>query len=180
MKTNLFKNILNKSRNENLYLSIYTNKENTNTFSMGIACNHDDDFILLKKVSPEGNYDGFSIILLEDVYCVEFEDIYLKKVQLVIKEDIIKLQSDVQAHLSNNFRFDDAIDLFIKQQYLVSIDLIYDRGFIGYIKEFDGENIIINNVDDNHNSEGFSIFKVSEIEKINLFSTELRAIANLK
>lgn len=180
MKTNLFKNILNQSKEQNSYISIYTNQEDINKFSMGIVANFDDDFILLKKVSPEGNYDGFSIVLVEYIYCIEFDDNYLKKIELTIKDDIAKIQTNEQKLLSDNFRFDYTIGLCLKQQYLTSIDLIYGRGFVGYIKEFDGENIIISNIDDNHNPDGFSFFRVSEIEKINLFSTELNAISNLK
>jgi len=180
MQKDLFKKILKSSKENGSYINIYTDQENTDKFSMCIVISFDDDFVLTKKVSPEGNYDGFSILLTEYIYCIEFEDNYIKRKTLTIKEDISKIQLKDQELLVNNFRFDDTIDLILKQKYLCSINLIYDRGFIGYVEDFDGENIIIRNIDDNNNEDGFSVFKVVEIEKVNLFSTELTSIMNLK
>lgn len=180
MKTNIFNSILEKSKDEKSYLNIYRDKDNTDKFSTGFICSYDDDFVLLKKVSPEGNFDGFSIILTEDIYCIEFEDDYIKKIQFLIKDEIVETMFEVQKLLQSSFRFDDVIKLYINQQYLISIDSIYDREFLGYIKEFDGENVIIKNIDGNNKSDGYSFFRISEIERTTLFSQELIAIENLK
>lgn len=180
MDKNLFKRILNKSKDHNSYINVYSDSENTNKFSMGVVISHDDDFVLLKKISPEGNYDGFSIILNQDIHCIEFEDNYIKRILLTIKEDISYVQKEEQKLLSNSFRFDDAINLCLKQKYLCSIDLIYDRGFVGYVEDFDGDNIIIKNIDDNNKPDGYSLLRILEIQKINLFSIELNSLSNLR
>ncbi|WP_347924809.1 hypothetical protein [Pontimicrobium sp. SW4] len=180
MENNLLKKIFSDSKKQKTFISIYSNEEDTDVFSIGIICNFDDDFVLIKKVSPEGNFDGFSILLIEDIYSIEYGDKYLKKMQLSIKEDIINISDDIQDLLLSNFRFDDLLKLCSKKRFLVSINSVYNRNFIGYIEDFDGENVIINNVDEYNENDGFSFFRILEIERISLFETELKTITNIK
>lgn len=179
MKRSLLKKIFSESKEKNSFISVYTNKENTEIFSIGIVCDFDDDFILLKKVNLEGSFDGFSILLIEDVYLIEWNDAYLKKMQLIIKNDIVGIEKEVQKLLLANLRFDDFIKLCLIKNFFISINSIYDIGFMGYVKNYDGENIVLNNIDSYNKNDGFSLFKISEIEKISLMSVELNTINDL-
>jgi len=179
MKKNLFKELLLNSKHNNILLSIYTDKDDTDKFLVGYVCEFDNDFILIKKITPNGVFDGFSSLLIGDVYSIEYNDSYINKIQHNIKGDIINLRKDVEILLESNFRFDDIIRLSMDMHYCLSINSIFDRTFIGYIKDFDGENIIVSNIDEYNKSDGFSLFKISEIERISLFDVELNMINNL-
>ncbi|MEQ6125320.1 hypothetical protein AAON49_14015 [Pseudotenacibaculum sp. MALMAid0570] len=176
----IFESILNKSIKNRTFVSVYSDQENVDKFSMGIVVSFDDDFLLLKKVSPEGNYDGFSILLIEYIYCIEFEDDYIKRKSSLVKENISEIHLKIQKSLSDNFRFDKAIKLSKEQNFLCCIDLIFNRSFIGYIQDFDDTNVVISNIDDNHKQDGYSLFRLIEIEKMSFFSSELISISNQK
>lgn len=179
MGKNILKNILNKSKEDQSFISVYSNKDNTDLFSIGIVCDFDDDFLLIKKVNPEGYFDGFSIQLMQDVFSIEIDDSYLSKMKSFVKDDIMNLEKETQKLLEGNFRFDEVTESLLDKRILVSINSIYDIGYVGYISDFDGENILLKNIDEYNNEDGYSLFKIMEIDRISMFTAELNATASL-
>ena len=93
----MFDDLLASIKNEEL-LSVYTDVENTDTFSAGFLQAISEGFLLLSHVTPYGMYDGYLVKISNNVYRIErdgkYENIltklYTYKQQKHEKVDIIE------------------------------------------------------------------------------------------
>lgn len=181
MENILFKLIL-KAKIEKQLIAISTDKDDTDKFAVGFVKNFDDTTLVLQAVDPEGTNDGLIIINIDDIYIVNIGDKYLEQLSLfhdksneLSKEEIFEMTSNKKTVL-----FLSIIEKCISEKLLISINLIYDRGIIGYINESDDEFISITNVTESGETDGVSCVKISDIERIYIDSIDLRKIKLLQ
>lgn len=91
----MFKDILEKSRNEKEILSLYTNKEDTERFSVGYILGLCEKYCIIALISPSGLYDGYRVIDINEIYKIEYGGDYEKKLKKLydIKNNHIKISN---------------------------------------------------------------------------------------
>ena len=64
-------------------VSLYTNRENTETFHYGIILAVNESEVAINQISPNGDDDGISVFSVEKVYRIEFGGQYEKKMKVL-------------------------------------------------------------------------------------------------
>jgi len=70
---------LNSIKKEKKLVEIYTDKNNPDSFCFGFIIGFDSDFIFINAVSCHGETDGLTIRRLKDIYRVEYDGDYEKR-----------------------------------------------------------------------------------------------------
>ncbi len=126
-------------RYKNKLVEIYFNDE-LDKLNVGYIVNEDEDYILLKEISPLGINDGYSLILKKRINMISRTD-YLDEIELLMKENSKEnilnsyIFKDVEIE-SNNF--DDILDEVKDKKLICTIFLIdddYETGFITKISK---------------------------------------------
>ena len=58
---NMLLEILEKSKKKNKIIFIYSNKFETNKFSVGYIIEMDETYYIIARISPYGEYDGYEL-----------------------------------------------------------------------------------------------------------------------
>lgn len=152
----MFKEYLLKAINNQTPVSIYTDNEEVEKFSLGFIQGVSDDYVLLASISPFGFYDGFTIKNYKDIYRCESKDKYGEKAHKLY-------QIRKQNHPSLDLTSDDLILNLIQYAYdshlVVSIELNHSEydDLQGFISGIQGDMITIEQRDDYGNADGESI-----------------------
>ena len=157
--------------NNGQIVSIFTDKNNANTWSSGFIEAISEEHIVLKHISPEGRYDGFIARRLNSNYRLDFDGIYeqrllkLYKIQkqshgpfIIDKEQIgVNLFKEVlQSAKSTNYVVTICIDEDVEQEDI-----------IGFVKEINDKTILISKISYEGIYDGESIFYLKDIISIN-------------
>ncbi|MEG1193480.1 MAG: hypothetical protein RSG50_09685, partial [Clostridia bacterium] len=68
--------VLHRSTSSGEVLCIYCDNANTNTFSAGIIQDSDEAFVLINHLTPDGDYDGYMLRRIDDIYLIESNNKY--------------------------------------------------------------------------------------------------------
>ena len=66
-----------KNIDRRVLYEIYTDRDDDERFNVGYIVYNDDTYLLLKSIEPYGNFDGYDLILAEDVYRIAYGTDYL-------------------------------------------------------------------------------------------------------
>ena len=66
-----------KNIDRKVLYEIYTDRDDDERFNVGYIVYNDDTYLLLKSIEPYGNFDGYDLILAEDVYRIAYGTDYL-------------------------------------------------------------------------------------------------------
>ena len=62
---------MEKAQNLHTMLCIYTNQEDTSSFSLGYIQNMTNSEVLIESINPQGNYDGYIVKNIKDIFLIE-------------------------------------------------------------------------------------------------------------
>ena len=97
--------LLRTFKRERRIVSIFSDSENTNKFSSGYVVAVSDTYVLVALLDPNGRYFGFGTFVLDDIYALECEGKYEKKLAILhslsdrIHADIELLTGDIMLDL---------------------------------------------------------------------------------
>ena len=154
---------------------IFSNSSETDKFALGYILSKDDDFILMENISPYGQYDGISCILIENIIKIEHETEYAKNMRKVFdyygnkRLEKIKISSDVILTIFNYIN---------ETRKLCFIELCNSDNddCCGFIKEFDDKTVQIISVKNDGLFDGESIINVGDISYISCDDQENRIV----
>src|SRR6478609_3859361 len=84
---NLFFDVFQRAQAENKPVGLRTDRENPKGMYVGYVEEFTERIIQLKAISKQGLEDGITVVKLKDVFGVEFNDRYLKRVDLLYKSE---------------------------------------------------------------------------------------------
>ncbi len=157
-----FRNIL-----ERLYLSqqlalIYTNTEETDKFFAGYVNQIFSNQVIINNISPYGKYDGFCIKMLEDIYRVETESQYAKKIEILsqyynVNHDAIEMINDngIVSLLNYAKKYNKIVSIGLLQSEFVDV--------VGFIEEIDLQQCRIREIDQYGLEDGVCTIKIEDI-----------------
>jgi hypothetical protein len=179
MEKNVFLQLLNEAMNEKRFVSVSTDKDNTDRFTVGFILNIDEETILLNSINPDGYDDGLILININDVYLIEYDDLYLKQLRF-IHENSIELSKKATINLpsinENEDIFYKMLDKCQEEGILISINLSYGIGLTGVIKKIDSEFVILQSINESGQEDGVTCFKISDIIRIFIDDKNIRKI----
>ena len=151
--------------------AIYTNKNDYDKFSVGYILSVAEDSFLTKHLSTRGEFDGYSVRKVDDVYRVETNGLYLHKIEQLYKQKIN--QVEIPAIDTNGNLLLNAITYAINNNFITIICIDESANdIVGYIESFDNYNIKVLQISEYGQKNGETIFSVDEIIKICINDTD--------
>lgn len=161
----MFKDILEKSRNEKEILSLYTNKEDTERFSVGYILELCEKYCIIALISPSGLYDGYRVIDINEIYKIEYGGDYEKKLKKLYD---IKKQSHKDIKLLENNLIISMLKFAKENEFIITIELLESglNDVQGYVKNFTDEKLMILKINDLGQKDGLSEIDLDAITSI--------------
>ena len=141
---------------------IYSDFNDMNKFDAGKIVRIFEKEVLLAHYLPNGNYDGFKVIAIENIVKIEMNSLYSNKIKLLAQYHNTKHET------INRFEKNGFLTLlrYAKEfGKVVSVEMM-DSGrndIIGFVTRFDEKNCLFDQVDDYGNVDGQAIIDVSDI-----------------
>ncbi len=170
--------ILDKLCEEGTLTSIYSDRDDYDRFSVGYILSLDSDNVLLEHISPNGIFDGFSIVKKEDIYRLENEGLYLEKIKLlnkIKKEKRHNLPIKTDGCLLLNF-----IDYIVENNIFAKISINADSpDIMGYIVEASNTDIIVIQINYYGKYDGKTFLLIDDIERIEIEDSDCKDMSML-
>jgi hypothetical protein len=154
-------------------IEIYTDKEE-HTFAVGFVICSSDKELLLNLINSDGIDDGFLLININDIYCVNCETKYIENISLLSNNKQHRLPTFLsqKGYIKNLDLFSEII-LFLTETHIIThIKLYNNADYYGYIETNDKDVVIIQIINEYGNRDGFSYIKIEEIAQISFDGIE--------
>lgn len=170
MENNYILETIKKSLNEDLIVSIFTNRNAPDKCICGFIDAISDEQFVLKHISVDGFYDGYHIRRVDDIFRVDINGKYedrLKYLYTYRKQshvDFLKGKS-----ISDSNLFKEGLNAAKKSNMVVRIcidDTEEQDDIIGWVKNATETEVIISNISHSGENDGESIFYTKDIVKI--------------
>jgi len=164
---------LQKLMKHNTIVSIYPDINNSECFSVGFIEAMSNDHIIIKSISKNGQYDGYIIRKIENIFRVDFDGDYEKRLKILYeiqKQEHHKLIQKKARKDTNLFR--EALKSSMSNKYVVSIELIFTdeeegEGLFGWVKNISETEVLISKLSYYGHDDGCSIIRFDNIAAIN-------------
>lgn len=165
METDLL-TFIDKAKANNKPIAYYTNREDSDVFSVGEVIAYDEDYMLTSEISPQGTFDGYSLQRIEAIYRMDTDDSYVNQIYFQYKKDK-KVQLAIDDIISNKSLLDAIVEYLKIHSDLVSFGLnkIRETDFCGKVTECTDEFLIIQIINENKPS-GETIIKKDSVFSI--------------
>lgn len=166
MKTLMFKK-LEESYNANNLLEVYTDQVN-NTFAVGFIICITDNELLLNLVNSYGIEDGFLLIRINDIYCINYATKYLKNIISLLNNKKPRQVKFIfkKGYLQNTDLFSEIFQENIENHRMAHVKLYNNTDYYGFIEAKDEDVIQIEIIDEYGLNDGFSYVKIEDIEQV--------------
>ena len=149
-------------RNKNI-VSFYCNTEDKCEVLVGYIKKYNDDEILIAHISSHGYYDGFILKHIADIYRIEYDGKYEKKI-----ETLYKRRQATHPEISTFDPNDDEIlfsllDFAKNEEHIASIGFADDDVVKGFINGYNDDVVYIEAIDEFGAENGISIININDI-----------------
>lgn len=146
-------------------IEVFYNYE-VDSMAVGYIINEDDNYIILKNISPLGFEDGYSLILKNEINKINYDTKYLKEVETLMfensKENILNsyLFKNKDIEFKNENILNNTLNL-LKDKQIVCVLVCSNDKIFGFIKEIiDNEYIIV------EYKKEKTLLKISDIDNV--------------
>lgn len=137
--------------------SFYFNKEDNCVHLTGFIHSYNDNDLLIAHITPRGEYDGFVLNKIENLYRVDYEGDYEKKIQR-----LYQLKNQTHPIISCEEEMKVALLQFAQEKgYLVTLELENDA-VTGFVAEY-GAYVSLRLMDENGENNGTCIIDINEV-----------------
>lgn len=158
-------NLLKSKIGTDEVISVYCYPDNCNSFLAGHITYVDDDYFLIKCITWNGLYDGFSARKTENVFRVDQATYYENNIKILSTKNqarhIEYVSVDDYCFITNFLTF------ALNNSFVVSIGVndSKESNLMGFIKDIDLENntVSVDQIDDYGNINGFSTITYDSI-----------------
>ena len=167
------KSILQQIKSAELICEIYTNRENTDSFSVGYVLSIDNDYAIFQLYDPDGLFDGFRVMTIESIYTLKTNTNYLYKLQ----------KKMVEVELSKDFSYNDNLLInflnHVQQtnelcQISVCDSDYYDS--VGFVKSIFEDKLFVNQINPKGKSDGEAYIMLPCVTSVDVCNQECEAI----
>ena len=158
--------------NTDKLISVYTDTDDTSSFTLGFLIQVDDDFLLMNMVNKFGEEDGFSLVNLDDIFMYDDDKLYSSKVVklFAMKNQMRKYIEDLESSAINNL-----LKYAQNNNYLVEVN----EDSIGFVNYFSDDILELSLVDIYAQNLGIACIDIDNINIIGCHSKYFRDIEML-
>ncbi len=180
MEKNNILSVLNRSHKDGLMVSVYSNRYQPEMCSVGFIDSLSAGQFIMKHVTPEGIYDGYIIRRIEDVFRVDVNGEYERRLELLYNlqkqkhQDFFKKKANQKPNL-----FKESLVIAQKKKLIVTIcidETDSQDNIVGFVKDVNPNGITISRISSNGLDDGESTFLIEDVIKINCDSSDERII----
>lgn len=133
-------------------VSIFCDPTNPNKHLTGWIYSSSDDIVMIQHISPRGTYDGYILVQNEDIYRIDVDGEYEKKMYALYT---VKQQNHPDILIEENL-YSSLLAFCKSEQLVISVEL-EDSTLTGFVTAFDDEHITMTLLDDYGNSNGQTV-----------------------
>lgn len=125
--------ILSKLCEEEKFVSIYTNLNDTSRFIFGKILGLDDDFFAIYSVSPDGEFDGIIVKEIKTILRLELNTQYCKKMESLISFNELPI---LNYDIKNEKILESFLRFAAQTNEVISLELLNseENDLIGFIE----------------------------------------------
>ena len=138
--------------------SFYFNKEDNCAHLTGFLHCYNENEILIAHITPRGEYDGFVLSKIDNLYRVDYSGDYEKKIQLLYK---LKSQSHSTVTCDKDSILFSFLEFANKNKYLISMEL-ENASVTGFVEEYD-DSIRLKVINENGVENGGCVINIDEV-----------------
>jgi len=173
---NLINEILQESKEKKKIINIRNYDSNDDSFYCGYVIDFNDEIIQIKHFSIYGKDDGISIQKIENIANIEFDEDYSAAIQYLVQNNINLDKSnisDCNFDFLNNWRF-NILSKFLDYKIIILIEDYKLEKICGFVHKLTESELIIKPIGKLGEDEGFSLYKLSDINSIQPDDLECR------
>ena len=159
----MIKEILNEYQKNLTMLAIYVNVEEGENFAVGYIVDVIDEQILFLNIGLHGEFDGYTAAYIDDIYRVETDSRYIKKMQQLCSFDlnnILKIEKEQSAIMF-------LIDTAFKEKRVIKLSVAEkDNVITGFIIKKNSDFIEVLQLDEYGDEDGRTIIKYDDIVQV--------------
>lgn len=180
MEKNYFLSVLTRSLNEGLVVSVYSDQNEPANCSVGFIDALSSEQFVMKHITPEGINDGYIIRRLKDIFRVDINGEYERKIGLLYSlqkqkhEDFIK-----KAETENDNLFVESLIIARNQNLIITVCIDETENqddVVGFVKDVNSKGITIARISFNGIGDGESTFLVEDVIKMNCDTTDEKTL----
>jgi hypothetical protein len=173
---NLIKEIFQESKEKKKIINIRTYDNEDDSFYCGYILDYNDVVVQIKHFSEYGNDDGISIQKIDNIGNIEFEEDYSAAIQYLIQNNTDLDKSnipDFKYDFSDNWRY-KILSLFLVQKIIIVIENYKLEKICGFVHKLTENELILKPIGKLGEDEGYSLYKLSDINSIQPDDLECR------
>jgi len=128
-----------------------------------------DDYVILANITPNGMYDGFSLMKTETIFQINLDSRYLRKIK---KLYITKKQTHMKLELENKNLMEGILDFAYQNKFLILVELLGNAYLQGIIKRKEDHILVLSIINQYGEYDGESIFKIEDITSMHIDDEE--------
>ncbi len=169
-------NILHEIKEQKKIIALYTDADNYEKFMIGYVISILNGKILVLNVGLNGEFDGYSVINTDDIYRIEVDSKYIKKIKSICKfkyEEIFSIRTEKDLLL-------DLLNSAINRNSVVAVSVFdSDNAIFGYVKKIENNKVYILQVNEYGEDDGYTIFLYNSIRRCVMEDIECRILDDL-
>lgn len=136
---------------------IYTDRDEADTFEAGYIETFDEEYLLMSAVSPDGEYDGYVVIPVKNIFQIDYDNIYLKDVEKLYKDE-----KKEKINLPGGSLLIGAMEYVKTNRVCCTCDFA-DYSVMGYLTDITDGCAVINVIGENAKPDGYTAVCVGDI-----------------
>ena len=183
MMEDLFTCKLEESRQKRKLLSIYDDKNDIYSFRVGIVIMMFSDSVLIVQFNKRGESNGYILLRLVDIFKIEEDTKYLIRwsALLSLETDFVPFQTSSvpNPRWIEEYGIDYIIEMCNIEKKMVTIWLIYEDSFTGFITYYNGNELLVSVYSDQGIFDGVTVVEYKNIRSLAFDSADERAVMRM-
>ncbi|MFU0789869.1 MAG: EAL domain-containing protein [Virgibacillus proomii] len=172
-----FISILKRSTERGLVVSIYSNQYEPEKCSVGYVDTLSTEQFIMKHITPEGLSDGYIVRRLDDIFRVDFNGEYEKRIDLLYTLQQQKHESLFEEQMRKDSNLFKETFISAKNKDLI-VSICMDEGddIVGFVKDITIEEVVISRISSEGLCDGESSFFLDDVNKLNCDTVEEKTL----
>lgn len=166
----------NFMKNKDL-VCVYSDTNDSESFSAGYIVGVSEEDIILYHLTPNGKYDGYILLPIENIFLTEFNTKYTKKLESIYKNI---LNNDIMYFDSETLKL-SLLKYAYENDFVCEIQLINSglNDVVGKIFEFDEMLVKVEKYTEYGENDGEAIFDINNITRLSCDSEESQTLKKI-
>jgi hypothetical protein len=154
---------LEEAKNNKQLLEIYRNLSDVGKFRAGKVLNTNEKYTILADISADGLYDGFSLIVTENIFQINKNTRYLKNLEILYEA---KKQNHFEFNVENKDLIQGFFDVVKKHELVVTVEISQEATIQGLVKSIEDDIVVISALTNDGVPDGETYVKKEDITVI--------------